>query len=71
MKHTFTILFLTINALAQSGAEKLLGEAQHKEEVQGDLNGAIAAYRRVISQAGTNRSLAARGKSQAPEHKTY
>jgi Tol biopolymer transport system component len=40
-------------------AEKLLAAAQHKAAVDGDLKGAIEAYKKIVAGAGANRSLAA------------
>lgn len=40
-------------------ADKLLAAAQHKATVEGDLKGAIEMYRKIVSSAGANRTLAA------------
>jgi Tol biopolymer transport system component len=41
-------------------AEELLGAALHQEEVEGNLERAIATYKKVVAEAGANRALAAR-----------
>jgi len=46
-------------AQAPRTAEVQLKAAQHKEEVEGDLRGAIELYRQVVGLAGANRALAA------------
>ncbi len=68
MKHTFAIVMalLTVTtgglllAQAPRSAEAQFKAAQQKEEVEGDLKGAIEEYRKVVAGAGTNRPLAAR-----------
>ncbi len=37
----------------------MLGGALHQEEVEGDLKGAIAAYRKVLAAPGVSRKIAA------------
>ncbi|MBI4905623.1 MAG: PD40 domain-containing protein [Acidobacteria bacterium] len=57
------ILLTSVAGGAYAQRDKLdvaLGAAQHKEEVQGDLKGAIAAYKKVIAEAGANRVVAAK-----------
>jgi Tol biopolymer transport system component len=39
--------------------EKLLARAHHKATLDGDLQGAIAEYRKIVAAAGANRALAA------------
>jgi Tol biopolymer transport system component len=39
--------------------EKLLAHAHHKAIMDGDLQGAIAEYRKIVASAGANRALAA------------
>ncbi|MBI3490413.1 MAG: tetratricopeptide repeat protein [Acidobacteria bacterium] len=39
--------------------EKLLASAQHKATVDGDLQGAIEEYKKIVARAGANRTLAA------------
>jgi Tol biopolymer transport system component len=54
------VLVMASSPAAQSGqADTLFAAAQHKETTEGDLRGAIALYRDVVSQAGLNRALAA------------
>jgi Tol biopolymer transport system component len=45
-------------------AEELLGAALHQEEVEGNLERAIATYKKVLAEAGANRALAARALVQ-------
>jgi hypothetical protein len=45
-------------------AEELLGAALHQEEVEGNLERAIATYKKVLAEAGGNRALAARALVQ-------
>src|SRR4051812_42654421 len=63
MKRTllFANLMLTaaMLATAQKTPESMLGAALHREEVQGDLKGAIAAYEKVVATRGVNRKTAA------------
>jgi Tol biopolymer transport system component len=60
---------LTLTAVAQKSTtsksnapEALLGEAIHQEEAEGNLEAAIAAYKKVISEYGNNRPLAAKAQ---------
>ena len=41
-------------------AEELLGAALHQEEVEGNLERAIATYKKVVAEAGANRAVAGR-----------
>ncbi|MEK7407424.1 MAG: hypothetical protein AAB225_20295 [Acidobacteriota bacterium] len=45
-----------------SKAEALLGAAIHQEEAEGNLEAAIATYKKVLAQYGSNRPLAARAQ---------
>ena len=56
-----TLLATGWSLYAQSAAqvEKLFASARHQETTQGDLRAAIETYRKVVAQAGSNRSLAA------------
>ncbi len=68
MKRRFAIVMtlLTVTtgglllAQAPRSAEAQFKAAQQKEEVEGDLKGAIEEYRKIVAGAGTNRPLAAR-----------
>jgi Tol biopolymer transport system component len=51
-------------AFGQGSAEVDLKAAMHKEQVEGDLNGAIAAYRKIVAQHGKNRAVAAQALLQ-------
>src|SRR5262245_11157256 len=60
---------LTLTALAQksttsksNAAEALLGAAIHQEEAEGNLEAAIASYKKFISQYGNIRPLAAKAQ---------
>jgi hypothetical protein len=46
-------------ALGQSPAEIQLKAATHKQEVEGDLKGAMEAYRQIIAQKGNERGVVA------------
>ena len=66
-RFTWTLLALLLVAGAQgthgqaSGqAEKLLAAADQKATIDGDLKGAIDAYKKAVAAAGANRALAAR-----------
>src|SRR6185369_2084795 len=63
MKRISTPLLAIIAAgllAAQSkGPESMLGAALHQEEVQRDVKGAIASYRKLLSVRGLNRKVAA------------
>src|SRR5215468_376015 len=74
MKRTL-ILYLvvfglvTLTAVAQksttstsNAAEALLGAAIHQEEAEGNLEAAIASYKKFLSQYGSNRPLAAKAQ---------
>ena len=41
-------------------AEELLGAALHQEEVEGNLERAIATYKKVVAEAGATRAVAGR-----------
>jgi len=63
------LAILTLTAVAQktttsksNDAEALLGAAIHQEEVEGNLDGAIASYKKFLSQYGNNRPLAAKAQ---------
>jgi dipeptidyl aminopeptidase/acylaminoacyl peptidase len=49
-----------VTAQRVSESELLLREALHKQQVQGDLPGAIKIYRQIVSATNTNRAVAAR-----------
>jgi len=57
------IVVLTVGSTAASQggqrADASLGAALHLEQVAGDLEGAIAAYREILSQPGVDRAIAA------------
>src|SRR5262245_4315449 len=60
---------LTLTALAQksttsksNAAEALLGAAIHQEEAEGNLEAAIASYKKFLAQYGNNRPLAAKAQ---------
>src|SRR5262245_14431889 len=60
---------LTLTAVAQrsttsksNAAEALLGAAIHQEEAEGNLEAAIASYKKFLSQYGNNRPLAAKAQ---------
>lgn len=53
-------LLLTLGAFAQSEPNVLLEQARHKQLVEGDLEGAIRIYRRVVAEHSSNRAAAAR-----------
>ena len=48
-----------VNAQSPRSAEVQMKAAQQKAEVEGDLKGAIEAYKKVVAAAGSNRALAA------------
>src|SRR6266508_2894974 len=48
-----------LHAQSARSAEVQLKAAQQKAEVEGDLKGAIEAYKKVVASAGANRALAA------------
>ena len=49
----------SMHAQDAAQVEKLFASARHQETTQGDLRAAIETYRKVVAQAGSNRSLAA------------
>ena len=49
-----------VTAQRVSESELLLREALHKQQVQGDLPGAIKIYQQIVSATNTNRAVAAR-----------
>lgn len=60
----FLCIALTLSADAQRStparqAEAALGAAIHQDEVEGNLQAAIAAYKNVLSRFGSNRKVAA------------
>lgn len=67
MKRAFvigiTVVALGASAMLQAqsprSAEVQMKAAQQKAEVEGDLKGAIEAYKKVVAAAGNNRALAA------------
>jgi Tol biopolymer transport system component len=71
MRHTCTLAVVVTLALGLGGSERdLLAQAPrsadarfkaavHKEEVEGNLKGAIDDYLQIVAGAGTNRALAA------------
>lgn len=62
MKHIGIAILLTALLTAQTAAEKTLSSAQHKEEAEGDLAGAVAGYRKAVTQAAKDRAIAARAQ---------
>ena len=48
--------------LPAQSSEALLGAALHQEEVEGNLEAAIATYKKVLAQPAGNRALAARAQ---------
>ena len=64
------VLWLSLAAsllLAQTSPELELKSAMHKEQVQGDLKGAIATYQKVIEKYPKNRAVVARALFQMAE----
>ncbi len=60
-----TSVILRDRAAAQQGPgtpEALLGAALHQEEAEGNLEAAIALYKKLISEHGADRALAARAQ---------
>ncbi len=47
-------------AYPQAGPDMELRAADHKAQVQGDLKGAIEAYRKIVARHGKNRAVAAK-----------
>src|SRR5690349_20236450 len=68
MKRTLITSFtlcaiLTLTAVGQkSTPEAQLGAAIHQEEAEGNLEGAISAYKKFLSQYGNNHPLAAKAQ---------
>lgn len=60
MKLLSCLILATALAYGQASLEVQLKAAMHKEHVEGDLKGAIEAYRKIAAQAGANREIAAR-----------
>jgi Tol biopolymer transport system component len=57
------VVALAAGAAAQkkpATAEELLGAALHQEEVEGNLERAIATYKKVVAEAGATRAVAGR-----------
>ncbi len=62
MKRTLLVLNLTLGMLLaapQKTPESMLGAAMHQEEVQGDVRGAVAAYKKVLATRGVDHKTAA------------
>ncbi len=55
-----TVLAGTPPQKRNASAEELMGAALHQEEVKGNLESAIALYKKVVAEAGSNRALAAK-----------
>jgi Tol biopolymer transport system component len=55
----FAFGWSSLHAQDAATVEKLFASARHQETTQGDLRAAIETYRKVVTQAGSNRSLAA------------
>lgn len=64
MKLLSCLILTAALAFAQASPEVQLKAAMHKEQVEGDLKGAIEAYRKIAAQAGQNREIAARALFQ-------
>ncbi len=69
MKRTVIAGLALLTALAWAAAEKkadtpeaLLGAAIHQEEAEGNLEAAIAAYKKFLTQHASNRALAAQAQ---------
>lgn len=45
-----------------TAAEAMLGAAIHQQEAEGNLQAAIAAYKRILAEHGTNRAVAAQAQ---------
>src|ERR1043166_6197135 len=70
MEAFMKLVLLTLTAalvFAQGSPELELKAAMHKEQVQGDLKGAIAAYQKIVEQHGKNRALVAKALLQMAE----
>ena len=63
MKRTSLLVIATVTAAILTAQTKTpeaaLGAALHQEEVQGDLNGAIASYQKLLASRGLSRKVAA------------
>jgi Tol biopolymer transport system component len=63
MKRNSLLLVATLTAASLAAQNKTpeaaLGAALHQEEAQGDLNGAIAAYQKLLGTRGLNHKIAA------------
>jgi Tol biopolymer transport system component len=63
MKRTSLLLIATVTAAILAAQNKTpeaaLGAALHQEEVKGDLNGAIAAYQKLLTSRGLSHKVAA------------
>ena len=59
-------IFIVTIALAQDAAspEAMLGAALHQQEVEGDFEGAITAYEKILELPGVPREIAARSLLQ-------
>src|SRR6266545_570427 len=59
-----TVALSTILLAAQKKAspEALLGAAIHQEEAEGNLEAAIAGYKKILAQYGANHALAAKAQ---------
>jgi Tol biopolymer transport system component len=53
------LVFGAVLAFGQAPADVQLKAARHKEQVEGDLKGAIEAYRKIVANHGGNRTVAA------------
>src|SRR5438045_5317293 len=59
---TLTVVAQKSTTSKSTAAETLLGAAIHQEEAEGNLEAAIAAYKKILSQYGNNRPLAAKAQ---------
>ena len=64
MKLLGCLILTVVLAFGQVSAEVELRAAMHKEQVEGDLKGAIEAYRRIVAKHSGNRSIAAQAMLQ-------
>src|ERR1051326_1738782 len=69
MRHSWIAGLAVAAALVVAGAERkaespeaLLGAAIHQEEGEGNLDAAIAAYKKFLTQYGANKPLAAKAQ---------
>ncbi len=60
MKLIGSLVLAAVVALGQAPADVQLKAAAHKAEVEGDLKGAMEAYRRIIATNGKDRAVAAK-----------